>query len=274
MRSISVIGLRILCFLLAFVCAALLILPAAANSDTQAPQTTYTTVIYSRATTASSPMGQLENGTQLTVLEERGSFYKIDCYESTGYILKSQIRVSGDKYYVNCDVNAPETLTLEYASMNQALQQRSALAQAAQSKLGAPYWYGSTGPRGFDCSGFITYVFNQNGITLNRSADMQMQDGLIVSRSGLQVGDLVFFRDPGSPWLATHVGMYAGNNQFIHADSRGVIYTSMDDGYYGPRYVGARRLINVSTVQISQVPTLVSQTEALAPRTLGLRTAR
>ncbi len=274
MTRLSSFGIRGLCFLLALVSAVLLIMPATATNTQTAKTSSYTSLVYSRASTDSVPLGQLEDGTQLAVLEELGSFYKISCYETNGYILKSQTQTAGGKYYVNCIGDAPETKLLEYATMGQALQMRAALLQTAAAKLGAPYWYGSMGPTGFDCSGYISYVCNQNGISLNRTADMQMQDGIIVSREGLQVGDLVFFRDPGSPWLATHVGMYVGDDRFIHADSRGVIYTPMDDGYYGPRYVGARRLINTNTAQIAQVPTLVSQTQALTPRTMGLRTAR
>ena len=98
---------------------------------------------------------------------------------------------------------------------------------------------------------------------------MQMQNGLIVSLEGIQVGDLVFFRDPGSPWLATHVGIYVGDNQFVHADSGGVRYTSMDNNYYGSRLVCARRVINVGVAQVWGVKTVVTESAAPAARTIG-----
>ena len=124
----------------------------------------------------------------------------------------------------------------------------SSIADYAAQFLGTPYVYGGASPSGFDCSGFTMYVFRQFGYSLPHGATGQFDYGSAVSKSNLQAGDLVFFYDPeygGSGITATHVGIYVGNRQFIHASSYagGVCYSSIDDPwYYSPYFVGARRL--------------------------------
>lgn len=124
----------------------------------------------------------------------------------------------------------------------------SSIVDFAAQFVGTPYVYGGAAPGGFDCSGFTMYVFRQFGYSLPHGASGQMSYGSSVSKSDLQPGDLVFFYDPaygGSGICATHVGIYAGNRQFIHASSYGggVCYSSIDDPwYYSPFFCGARRL--------------------------------
>lgn len=116
------------------------------------------------------------------------------------------------------------------------------VAKAAQY-LGTPYRYGGSAPGGFDCSGFTSYIFKQFNIYLNRTAAGQYNQGIAVSKANLCSGDLVFFNTYGG---ISHVGIYAGNGQFIHSSSPssgGVIYSALNEGYYASRYVGARRVI-------------------------------
>lgn len=87
----------------------------------------------------------------------------------------------------------------------------------AQKFLGTPYLWGGTTPSGFDCSGFTQYVFRHFGINLGRTTYDQINDGVSVSRGELQPGDLVFFGKSGP----THMGIYAGNNTYIHAPRTG-----------------------------------------------------
>ncbi|MGO4890247.1 S-layer homology domain-containing protein [Anaerobacillus sp. MEB173] len=121
---------------------------------------------------------------------------------------------------------------------------RENLVASARAQLGVPYLWGGTTTSGFDCSGFLRYIYRENGITLPRTASEQFQVGTSVTKSDLQVGDLVFFETykPGP----SHSGMYIGNNQFISAkSSRGVAIASINDPYYwGSRYIGAKRVIN------------------------------
>jgi peptidoglycan DL-endopeptidase CwlO len=107
----------------------------------------------------------------------------------------------------------------------------------AMQYLGTPYAWGGASPSGFDCSGFIMYVYAQVGVSLPHNAAMQYGYGSPVSRSDLQPGDLVFFNGLG------HAGIYIGGNQFIHSPHTGdVVKISSISDWYADTYVGARRL--------------------------------
>ena len=115
----------------------------------------------------------------------------------------------------------------------------SAILAFARKYLGYPYVYGGASPSGFDCSGFTSYIYRQFGVTLSRTAAGQASNGRAVKRSELQVGDLVMFCSP-----INHVGIYAGNNQIIHAanKTRGVTMDTISSGYYNTNYNCARRI--------------------------------
>jgi cell wall-associated NlpC family hydrolase len=108
----------------------------------------------------------------------------------------------------------------------------------AMQYLGIPYrWGGASPSTGFDCSGFIMYVFAQVGVSLPHNAAMQYGYGAPVSRANLQPGDLVFFNSLG------HNGIYIGGNQFIHSPHTGdVVKISSLTGWYDSTFYGARRL--------------------------------
>jgi cell wall-associated NlpC family hydrolase len=107
----------------------------------------------------------------------------------------------------------------------------------AMRYLGTPYVYGGSTPAGFDCSGFIMYVFAQVGVSLPHNAAAQYGYGTPVDRSQLQPGDLVFFNGLG------HAGIYVGGGSFIHSPHTGdVVKISSMTGWYASTYVGARRL--------------------------------
>lgn len=116
------------------------------------------------------------------------------------------------------------------------------LTQTSFRYIGVPYMFGGTTPNGFDCSGFVQFVFGNNGISLPRTADQQFEMGQPVSYSRLQPGDLVFFSTyaPGP----SHSGIYLGDGKFISAtSSRGVAVDLMESRYWGSRYLGARRVL-------------------------------
>jgi peptidoglycan DL-endopeptidase CwlO len=107
----------------------------------------------------------------------------------------------------------------------------------AMRYLGTPYVWGGASPSGFDCSGFVMYVYAQVGVSLPHSSYAQYGAGSPVSRGDLQAGDLVFFDGLG------HVGIYVGGGSFIHAPHTGdVVKISSMTGWYASTYVGARRL--------------------------------
>ena len=163
---------------------------------------------------------KLSAGTVVEVLEESNGWYKID----SGYI--------SAEYAVIVDA-ASATLGSE-------------IANYALTFVGYPYVYGGSSPSGFDCSGFTSYVYAQFGISLNRSASNQLDNGTPVSMSELQPGDLVLFKKSGTgSKRASHVGIYIGGNQFVHASTStvGVIVSNMSDAYYTSGFVGGRRLV-------------------------------
>jgi peptidoglycan DL-endopeptidase CwlO len=108
----------------------------------------------------------------------------------------------------------------------------------AMRYLGIPYVWGGASPAGFDCSGFVMYVYAQVGVSLPHYTGAQWNMGVAVSRGDLQPGDLVFFDGLG------HVGIYIGGGQFIHAPHTGtVVQISSLSGWYADTYVGARRIV-------------------------------
>lgn len=118
----------------------------------------------------------------------------------------------------------------------------SSLLSTAKKYIGIPYKFGGATPKGFDCSGFVQFVFSQHGQSLPRGADSQFAIGKPVQRNLLQPGDLVFFTTYESG--PSHNGIYLENGQFIHASSsRGVMISKLGEAYWKSRYLGARRVL-------------------------------
>lgn len=119
---------------------------------------------------------------------------------------------------------------------------RDELAKTAESFIGVPYQWGGASPqRGFDCSGLTMAVYRLNGLSLPRTSGAQYATGLFVKKEGLEKGDLVFFAISGKGTVS-HVGIYVGENKFIHAPGSGkrVRRDTLSNGYYKKRYRGAR----------------------------------
>lgn len=147
--------------------------------------------------------------------------------------------------------NMSLTEQLQNAPINNRASDRviESLLNFASAFKGTPYRRGSSSPRGFDCSGFTSYVFRQFGVQLSRSSRGQVNDGRRVKRSELKPGDLVFFNGRARGKRVGHVGIVtkvedSGNFSFIHsACSRGVSVSKSTEAYYRARYVGACRVI-------------------------------
>ena len=116
-----------------------------------------------------------------------------------------------------------------------------AVLEAAETRIGAPYRYGGSGPNAFDCSGLVAYAHRQVGIAVPRTAAEQYSQATPVERRELRPGDLVFFRLAGRD--VGHVGIYAGDDRFVHAPQSGghVRLASLEDEWYRQRFVGAGR---------------------------------
>lgn len=162
----------------------------------------------------------LSSGAQVEILEKLDGWYRIE----NGYVSADYILI-----------------------MDGSLSQLQAQIVAyARTFLGCAYVYGGNGPKSFDCSGLTKYVYNHFGYSINRTATQQLKNGITVSKENLQPGDLVFFNSEGTGVnRATHVGIYIGNGEFLHASNKkvGVTITSLSDPYRVRTYTTARRII-------------------------------
>ncbi|MEH6945255.1 C40 family peptidase [Bacillus sp. JJ722] len=113
-------------------------------------------------------------------------------------------------------------------------------ANIGQKFIGVPYKWGGTTPSGFDCSGFVGYAYKKSGKALPRTAAQMYQKGTSIAKNRLQKGDTVFFSTYKKG--ASHVGIYVGNNKFVHASSKGVKVDSLNNSYWKSKYLGAKRI--------------------------------
>ena len=267
MTEIRSWGIRIFCIVLTFVCL-MSALPAVASAEelSEEPETIATCLIYKGASAKSRVIGRMEDRTTVKILDQQGDYYKIDCYDTTGYIATSQVKQrKNGEYYIKCKKDSVHTVKMETRTMADALLLRAAILELAKEQLGDPYVYGATGPNAFDCSGFTSFLYKNNGYDMARICSGQMAQSVIVSREGLQVGDLIFFGP--SVGAVNHVGIYAGDGQVIHAGGKGICYAELDGVWCASNYLCARRIITVGD-QIAQIAP-VAATDSLLTRRAG-----
>lgn len=179
------------------------------------------------ATTNSAILGQIPNGQRVGVNWLENGWARITYNGIGGYVSLDYLTV----------INEP------LPSRSQMVSTRGqAVVELAKQYLGTPYVYGGSSPRGFDCSGFVYYLYKSMGVTLNRVANDQMVNGQWVSKYELQPGDIVGFAN--SSGYVNHVGIYAGNGMMIHSPQTGdvVKYESIVTGNYARRLVCGRRI--------------------------------
>jgi len=191
----------------------------------------------------------LSKNNKVEIIGQEGNWYKIKLDGEIGYISAKYIS----------DTKLPETTSRSGSTLkdetsikteveestSEASTSGTAVVEYAKQYLGYKYVSGGASPSaGFDCSGFTTYVYKHFGISLNRSSSAQINNGVAVEKSDLQLGDIVLFNNDANTQIG-HVGIYVGNGNFIHASnpSDGVKITTLESGYYAKRYVGARRVI-------------------------------
>lgn len=193
----------------------------------------------SRPNTSSSILGTYYSGTKMTVIGINNGWYKVQYNGKTGYMRSDLMTIVGN-------TTSSGSTGSSGSSTNSDLRQR--IVDFALQYEGYRYVYGgeSLSEGGFDCSGLVYYVYKTNfGLSMHRSSSTQYaNDGRKISKSELQPGDLVFFSDNGS--RVTHVGIYIGNNKFIHAStpSTGVIISDLSNSYYQRTYWGAKNVID------------------------------
>lgn len=161
----------------------------------------------------------------------------------TKRVVKNQVKRSTKKRTVARKTNVKRRYS-RGSGYYLAQGDNAAIVDIAKSLLGTIYVYGGTTPRGFDCSGFTQYVYKMAGVSLPRTASEQSQVGVAVDKSQLMPGDLVFFQTVTNG--ISHVGIYMGNGNFIHASSGSshkVTITSLSSSYYVDRYRGAVRIL-------------------------------
>ena len=207
------------------------------STDNSTSQTSYKATVNTDslnmrkgAGTSYSVITKLSKGTVVDVLESASNGWK-KIKTSNGTIGW----VSGS-YLANGVVEQPST-----PSTNKV----QAVIDLAHKQLGKSYVWGAEGPNSFDCSGLIYYVYkNAAGITLPRTSSAQYSAGVAVSRSNLKAGDLIFSSTDGTGNI-THVAIYVGDGQMIHAPRNGknVEKVSISNSYWNKAYVGARRVL-------------------------------
>ena len=180
----------------------------------------------SGAGTNYSILGTYNNGTPLTITGTSGNW--------------TAVTINGVKGYVN---STYVTTTKSDGGSKPSGSIGETIVATAKQYMGAPYVYGGMSPSGFDCSGFVNYVYKLCGYSMSRVASsIYNNNGTYVEKANLQLGDLVFFASNSSS--IGHVGIYIGSGQFIHSSSGAgcVVISDLSSSYYLKNYVGAKRI--------------------------------
>ena len=193
------------------------------------------------------------NGELAYVIGFNQQWYKVIHKNNIGYIRSDYLKLTQIPYENQGSANKPiffvngkSTGVQPSASALTDVSlsgKRSQIVAEAKKHLGTPYLWGGDTMKGFDCSGFVQYVLKQCGLTIPRTTEQQALVGTLIKKSSLRPGDLVFFQNTYRAGIS-HVGIYIGDNQMIHASSsKGVIISDLSNSYYTEHYHSARNIV-------------------------------
>ena len=207
------------------------------ESTSNSTSTMYTTDrlnLRKGAGTSYSVITTLDKGIAVTVHSSSNGWSKVSVNGMTGYVSSSYLsstKPSNSSSSTDSSTSSKVDKVLNFASQ----------------QLGKPYVWGAQGPNSFDCSGLTYYVYkNAAGITLPRTSVEQSKYGTTVSKSNLKAGDLIFFDTSGpNDGGVSHVGIYVGNGQMIHASSsqKKIVKVSVETSYWNNAFVRAKRVL-------------------------------
>lgn len=195
--------------------------------------------------TENSIVTKLYEGNVAKIIGINNAWFKVQYGGQTGYISPDYVEIV--KYSGSTGSSGTATVSaVSHASTSSASGTRQQIVDYAATLLGCKYVYGGNSPSGFDCSGYVKYVFAHFGVNLSRTSASQYSNSVRISKSDLNVGDLVFFSQTRGSSKVGHVGIYVGGGQFIHAASpgKGVRYDSLSDSYYSSHYIGSGRVLS------------------------------
>ncbi|RSD26992.1 C40 family peptidase [Mesobacillus subterraneus] len=185
-----------------------------------------------KPSTSGAIVTKLSKGQAVTVTSQSKGWAKISVKGKKGYVSSKYIAPKASK--------VKKASTIKKASVTPAGDYKSKAISVAKSNLGVRYKWAGNNPSGFDCSGLVSYSFGQAGLELPRTAAEMYNVGTKVT--ALQPGDLLFYATSGGRKV-THVAIYLGNGQMIHsATSNGVSIASINNSYWKPRFIGAKRI--------------------------------
>ena len=201
--------------------------------------------------TSYTALTRSNSGDRAYIIGFNNQWYKVIIGSHIGYIRSDYIHLTEIPYENRDSQNKPlffengqsTGVTPSAGALSGSSNLASRIVSTAKQYIGVPYVWGGSTPNGFDCSGFVQYVFRQHGISLPRTTTEQYQIGTYVTKSKLQVGDLVFLQNTYREGIS-HVGIYVGDGKMIHASSsKGVVISDLSTSYYVNHYYGARRIL-------------------------------
>ena len=198
--------------------------------------------VRSDSNTSSEILTKLRKGDMVEIFEQSGDWYRISIAEDRyGWIHMDYITIREEKISRGAEETLQTPAEDPVAEANTDFRQQ--IVDYSKKLLGIKYVYGGSSTKGFDCSGFVCFVYRKFGMTLPRASRDMGKAGDAVKKADLQMGDLVFFDTNGGLNGINHVGIYIGDSKFIHASSslgRKVTISSLNDKYYSKTYMRAR----------------------------------